>query len=332
MSDTKGMLKVRAALTPVERGLFLSKPAGAGKQARRLSPAEEAAIVRLVDAGHGYLAIADGLRLSRNTVVPAYERATGKTAPKGHRAHADPETRARVARLVAEGRLTDTEIARMCGVTRATVYRYRRPRANGRITSWPSGVPLPVDTLAERATPPAAAVTVVRPPAPTSTPRERLAAAQARLAAIRERAEANLNGPPTAPAPGVSRTPYVPLRVRPCIPQDSGSRAATWLESKGWRAACLSMGDRMAVVEVRDLRQRGHPLVATLRTPDELRDFLASCGRGLAETVLPQTAGRPIYGRGASAANTKLAAVAGDRWPPRAHVSDVARGAIGHDY
>jgi hypothetical protein len=57
--------------------------------------------------------------------------------------------------------------------------------------------------------------------------------------------------------------------------------AASLLERHGWRAEGCPLGQGVALVEVRDLAVRGHPLVATLRRPGEAEAWLAAHGHGL---------------------------------------------------
>src|SRR5262245_27052646 len=51
--------------------------------------------------------------------------------------------------------------------------------------------------------------------------------------------------------------------------------AAALLERNGWRAEAISLGQGVALIEVRRLDVRGMPLVATLRTPGDFQWFLA---------------------------------------------------------
>ena len=54
----------------------------------------------------------------------------------------------------------------------------------------------------------------------------------------------------------------------------AASRAATLLETSGWRAESVELAQGVALVEVRALAVRGMPLVATLRTEEEVDAFL----------------------------------------------------------
>ena len=56
---------------------------------------------------------------------------------------------------------------------------------------------------------------------------------------------------------------------------------AALLERHGWRAEACALAQGVALVEVRDLAARGHPLVATLRLPGEAEAWLAAHGHGL---------------------------------------------------
>ena len=53
-------------------------------------------------------------------------------------------------------------------------------------------------------------------------------------------------------------------------------RIATELEAAGWRAEGVTLAQGVALVEVRDLAVRWHPLVATLRTRAEGDAFLGA--------------------------------------------------------
>jgi hypothetical protein len=57
--------------------------------------------------------------------------------------------------------------------------------------------------------------------------------------------------------------------------------AASLLERHGWRAEACALGQGVALVEVRDLAVRGHPLIATLRAPGEAERWLRERGHGL---------------------------------------------------
>jgi hypothetical protein len=57
--------------------------------------------------------------------------------------------------------------------------------------------------------------------------------------------------------------------------------AASELERHGWRAEAVPLGQGVALVEVRDLAVRGHPLVAVLREPGQAEAWLAAHGHGL---------------------------------------------------
>jgi hypothetical protein len=57
--------------------------------------------------------------------------------------------------------------------------------------------------------------------------------------------------------------------------------AAGLLERHGWRAEACALGQGVALVEVRDLAVRGHPLLATLRAPGEAERWLQERGHGL---------------------------------------------------
>jgi hypothetical protein len=57
--------------------------------------------------------------------------------------------------------------------------------------------------------------------------------------------------------------------------------AAALLERNGWRAEAVPLGQGVALVEVRDLATRGHPLVAVLRHPGQAEAWLAARGHGL---------------------------------------------------
>jgi hypothetical protein len=69
--------------------------------------------------------------------------------------------------------------------------------------------------------------------------------------------------PPTRPA----------LHVRLSGPE--ANHAAGVLERAGWRAEAVSVGQGVALVEVRAVHVRGMPLVATLRHTGDLDAFLA---------------------------------------------------------
>jgi hypothetical protein len=56
---------------------------------------------------------------------------------------------------------------------------------------------------------------------------------------------------------------------------------AALLERHGWRAEACALGQGVALIEVRDLAVRGHPLVAMLRAPGEAEAWLAENGHGL---------------------------------------------------
>jgi hypothetical protein len=57
--------------------------------------------------------------------------------------------------------------------------------------------------------------------------------------------------------------------------------AAALLERQGWRAEAVPLGQGVALVEVRDLAVRGHPLVAVLREPGQAEAWLTAHGHGL---------------------------------------------------
>jgi hypothetical protein len=56
---------------------------------------------------------------------------------------------------------------------------------------------------------------------------------------------------------------------------------ASLLERHGWRAEACALGQGVALIEVRDLAVRPHPLIATLRFPGEAEAWLAARGHGL---------------------------------------------------
>jgi hypothetical protein len=63
-------------------------------------------------------------------------------------------------------------------------------------------------------------------------------------------------------------------------------RVAALLEANGWRAEAINLAQGVALVEVRDLAVRGHPLVAVLRVLGEGERFLTARGHGLRGRVL----------------------------------------------
>jgi hypothetical protein len=69
--------------------------------------------------------------------------------------------------------------------------------------------------------------------------------------------------PSASPVAGFRRIPVMPL-----------------LERHGWRAESLHLGQGASMVEVRDLRIKWHPRVATLRAPGEAERWLNEHGSG----------------------------------------------------
>jgi hypothetical protein len=57
--------------------------------------------------------------------------------------------------------------------------------------------------------------------------------------------------------------------------------AAALLEDNGWRAEAVPLSQGIAMVEVRDLARRPHPLVAILRRQGEAEVWLREHGHGL---------------------------------------------------
>jgi hypothetical protein len=69
---------------------------------------------------------------------------------------------------------------------------------------------------------------------------------------------------------------------------------AALLERHGWRAEACALAQGVALVEVRDLAVRGHPLVATLRAPGDAERWLREQGHGLRGRVpSPPDGARP---------------------------------------
>jgi hypothetical protein len=58
-------------------------------------------------------------------------------------------------------------------------------------------------------------------------------------------------------------------------------RLATLLEANGWRAEAINLAQGVALVEVRDLAVRGHPLVAVFRRLGEGEAWVRERGHGL---------------------------------------------------
>ena len=100
----------------------------------------------------------------------------------------------------------------------------------------------------------------------------RLRAAGAARAVLRERRRRALG-----PESGWHRAGCPDWRLN----ASEADRLATLLEANGWRAEAINLAQGVALVEVRDLAVRGHPLVAVLRVLGEGERFLAARGHGL---------------------------------------------------
>jgi hypothetical protein len=79
---------------------------------------------------------------------------------------------------------------------------------------------------------------------------------------------------------------HAPRRPQERLNAIEANAGASLLERHGWRAESCSLGQGVALVEVRDLAVRPHPLVATLRFPGEAERWLAAHGHGLQGRVL----------------------------------------------
>ncbi len=71
-------------------------------------------------------------------------------------------------------------------------------------------------------------------------------------------------------------TSHAPVRGTTTLKETDARMVANRLERIGWRAEYFPSVAGTAYVEVQDLSQRGHPKIATIRTPDDERTFLAS--------------------------------------------------------
>jgi hypothetical protein len=71
--------------------------------------------------------------------------------------------------------------------------------------------------------------------------------------------------------------PPAPTRPGLLLPLSGpeANHTASVLERAGWRAEAVSVGQGLALVEVRAVHVRGMPLVATLRHAGDLEAFLA---------------------------------------------------------
>jgi hypothetical protein len=147
-------------------------------------------------------------------------------------------------------------------------------------------------TLRER--PPAAAPPAAAPPAAARTERERadarqrgrlrgLERARAAKAAALDDQRRRLAGDAT----GWHRAGAADWRLNAF----EANAAAALLERHGWRAESINLAQGVALVSVRDLATRGHPLVAVLRRPGEAERWLTERGHGLTGRVPRPPAG-----------------------------------------
>lgn len=239
--------------------------------ARRLfTAAETADIVRRIAAGETSPDVALVYGVNADSPRRIYLRATGAHfTPNGKRIRKTANKKSSVLALAAEG-ISIAEIARSLRMAPATVYRYLHPQA-GRVYKAPRG----------RAKP-------KTPTAPDhSNARAHLAAALARCRDLQARAPATpTERPEPAPAPS-------PRNYRSTVTLDTNTahRTVTALEKLGWRAEALTINSGVAIVEVRDLAIRSKPLIATLRTEEDVTEFFKEHpNHGLKGRVLGTTA------------------------------------------
>lgn len=224
--------------------------------ARRLfTAAETADIVRRITAGETSPDIARDYGVNDDTPRRVYLRATGAHfTPNGKRIRKTADNKSSVLAMAAEG-APIAEIARHLRMARATVFRYLHPQA-GRVYKAPRGRAKPV------------------PPTPPdhTNARAHLAAALARCRELQARAPAT---PAERPDPAPAPAPPPPLNYRSTVTLDTNTahRTVTALEKLGWRAEALTINSGIAIVEVRDLAIRCQPLIATLRTEEDVAEF-----------------------------------------------------------
>lgn len=219
---------------------------------RIFTEAETADIVRRITAGETSPDIARDYGVNDDTPRRVYLRATGAHfTPNGKRIRKTADNKSSVLAMAAEG-ASMAEIARHLRMARATVFRYLHPQA-GRVYKAPRG----------RAKPKS-------PAAPDhSNARAHLAAAFARCRELQARAPATPTERP-APAPAPPRN-Y--LRSAVTLDTNTAHRTVTELGKRGWRAEALTINSGIAIVEVRDLAIRCQPLIATLRTQEDVTEF-----------------------------------------------------------
>lgn len=208
---------------------------------------------------------------------------------------------------IASGQFSDTEIAARWQVHRSSVF-YKRHQRPGRTSM-----------VTEKGSTPDVALT----PAPFT--RERAKAIR-KWIPYREYVAGHPSTPPplpmtTKPA-AVLRTPE--WKARNTLTNQEATRARHDLEVLGWRAECVSLGDNLCTVEVRDMSQRHMPLVARLRTMKDVLRFEGMnprCpprGRALPESVTPGS--RPW-------SKNKRDKDQEQHWPPMASLTS---GAVHH--
>jgi uncharacterized protein (DUF433 family) len=222
--------------------------------ARRLfTESETADIVRRIAAGETSPDIARDYGVNADTPRRIYLRATGAHfTPNGKRIRKTADNKSSVLAMAAEG-ASMAEIAQHLRMARRTVFRYLHPQA-GRVYKAPRG----------RATP--------KPPAAPdhSNARAHLAAALARCRDLQARAPAT---PTERPEPAPAPPPRNYLRSAVTLDTNAAHRTVTALEKLGWRAEALTINSGVAIVEVRDLAIRSKPLIATLRTEEDVTEF-----------------------------------------------------------
>jgi hypothetical protein len=169
------------------------------------------------------------------------------------------------------------------------------------------------------------------PPAPDEDPRARAAATlarvKARAAASRAaRAAAGTGASRAAADPGASGVSGVARRFAPRLEHRVADALARRFERAGWRAEARMADSGVAVLEVRDLAVRGHPLVAELRDAAAAEAFLAERGHGLlgrtgggADRRCPTAADREAA---QAAAQARRAPPTPDAFPPTARLGD----------